>query len=139
GQHQLQHGLLGAVAGLRRREEVVADGRGEGWTEDRQRRAEDEARQIWTFEPLLADGLQQGPAAVEVDPVAFLEVRLGLARDHGGKVKDDVRPAGDQLLRLAGNREVRYHRIDLAREAVRLLRLHDVAQDDPVDRGAGDP
>src|SRR6185436_17977300 len=55
----------------------------------------------------LADRLEQPMCAVEVDAVALLEIRLGLARDDRRQVKDDVRARGDELFRLAGRGQVR--------------------------------
>src|SRR5690606_24626201 len=65
-EEQLADRLLRAVAGERRRKELVADGLGERRPEYRDRRGEDEPGNVGTVaQPLLPDRLEQQPGAVE--------------------------------------------------------------------------
>ena len=106
GQQQLADRLLGAVAGERqRRRSPPGSGSGSGAPKT----AIEEANTSRGRYPSAAraDRLQQRAGAVEVDPVALVEVGLGLAGDHRGEVEDHVRPAVHQPLGRAGRGEVR--------------------------------
>src|SRR5207253_4488456 len=96
-----------------RAEEFVPDRFGKGRAEDRDRGGEHHARLI-----AAADGayrLEEPPRAVEVDAVALVEIRLCLAGDDGGEVKDELRPGGEQLFRLAECRKIRRQAAPLVR------------------------
>src|SRR5579872_6771260 len=108
GKQKFADRLLGAVAQKRRVEKFIADRFGEWRAEYRDRRSEDEARLVAVAgEP---DRIEQHPRAVEIDAIALIEIKLGLARDDRGEMKDHLGAVGDQLFGGAGQREVaRYH------------------------------
>ena len=58
-------------------------------------------------------GFEQCPGAVEVDPVTLVEVRLRLTGHHRREMEDQIGPALDQALGLAGSRQVRGDQLDL--------------------------
>ena len=126
GQQQLCHRLLRAVACQRRAEELVADRLGKRRAEHRDRRGEDDARLVAGADS--ADRLEELARAVQIDAVALLEIRLGLARDDGREMKNDARALGHELVRLALQRQIRGHRAHLERRAGRGLRRDDVVQ-----------
>ena len=116
GEQQLADRLLRAVAGERRAEVLVADRIRERRAEHRDRGSEHHSRLVAVAR--FADRLEEIPRAVEVDAVALVEVRLGLARDHRGEMEDELRPRSDQLLGFARLRQVRHHRAALERHHV---------------------
>ena len=93
GQQQLADGLLGAVAGQRGEVVVVRDRCGQRRTVDRDRGGEHQPGPVAVGGVPGADRLQQVAGAVQVDPVALVEVGLGLPGHHRGQV-DRSRPAG---------------------------------------------
>ena len=60
-----------------------------------------------------ADGIEEKPRPVEIDPVSLLQIGFGLARDDRGKVEDDIGAARHQLLRLSRDREVGCQCLDM--------------------------
>ena len=86
----------------------------------------------------MADRVEERARAVEVDAVALVEIRLGLAGDDGGEVEDDVRAGRDGARRLAGKGEIGRARIELAREAGGRIGRHDIEQGECRDRAAAE-
>ena len=43
----------------------------------------------------MADRLEDVPCTVEIDAVALLEIRLGLAGDDGSEIENDVGAGGE--------------------------------------------
>ncbi len=84
GEQQLADRLLRAVAGERRVAELVADRRRKRRAEHGDRRGEHHARLVPVAD--FPDRLEQVARAVEVDAVAFLEVRLCFAGNDGRQV-----------------------------------------------------
>ena len=116
--------------------EIVGDRVGKRRAEYRDRRREDHARGIVVAERL--DGVEQPSRAVEIDPVAFVEIRLGLAGHDGREVEDHVGPRGDQRCGDAGPGKVRGERLDVERRVGRLGRCDNVDQCRLVDRLAAE-
>src|SRR5207247_2186330 len=81
GEQQFGDRFLGSVAGQRRIDVVVGNPGREGRAEDGDGRRKHHPRLVGSIEAFGADGLEQLTAAVEIDPVAFVEIGLGLARD----------------------------------------------------------
>ena len=52
------------------------------------------------------------PRAVEIDAVALVKIRLRLAGDDGGEVKDEIGPGGDDGFRRAGGGKVAHMGVD---------------------------
>src|SRR5690606_26412322 len=57
----------------------------------------DKPRPILRPLPYIANGFEEVPHAIEIDPVALLEVGLSLAGNNGGKVEDEIGAAPQQL------------------------------------------
>ena len=81
----------------------------------------------------MADGVDQISRAVEIDPVALVELGLGLAGDDRGEMKDHLGPTGNQRRRGAGIGKVGRHDLDRDRRICGLGGRHHVLQ-----RHAGD-
>src|SRR5262245_6117898 len=96
GEQRLADRFLGAVGGERREMEVVGDRRGKRRPEHRDRGRVDEPGPIAVAG--RADRLEQCAHAVEIDPIALVEVELGFARDHAGEMEDHVGTETDELL-----------------------------------------
>jgi hypothetical protein len=111
--------------------ELVGDGVREGCAEHGDGGGEHHAGPVAVADG--PDGLEQGAGAVQVDAVALVEIGLGLARDDGGEVEDDVRPLRDEPLRLARPRQVGRPNLDRERRSGRGLRGDHVGE-----RRAGD-
>ena len=143
GKQELADRLLRAVARERGQEELVADRLRKGRTEHSDRGGEDDAGLVAVAD--LADRVEQVARAVEIDPVALVEIGLRLAGYDRSEVEDQVGAIGDKLLRLARRGEIRNPRLDLERRAGRDLRRHDVVQRQLFDGGlaeapvAGEP
>src|SRR5690349_2514240 len=89
----------------------------------------------------LADRVEQRAHALEVHPIALVEIDLGLAGDDAGEMEDRVGPGRDELFGLARRREIAGHDVDrgqrLAPRGWRRLRpAHHVVQRELVDRDA---
>ncbi len=63
-----------------------------------------------------ADALEQRARGVEIDGVALVEIRLGLARDSCCEVKDDVGAVSEKAGRGTGIGKVRRDRVGLSGE-----------------------
>src|SRR5215211_6265602 len=104
GQKQLTHRLLRAIARKRRQKEFIPDRLRERSAENGDGGREDKS---WLVSiPDGADGIEQKPGTVEIDPVALVEIGLGLAGNDGGKVEDDIGTTCNELLRLSRNGEI---------------------------------
>ena len=106
GQQQFADRLLRAVAGERRQVEMLRHRVGQGRAENRAGRGEHDARAISIGQMRDADRLEERAGAVEVDPVALVEIDFGLGRDDGGEVEDDAGACRDQRLGRAGQGKV---------------------------------
>ena len=84
------------------------------------------------------DGFEQRPGAVEVDPIALLEVRLGLAGHHGRQMEDQIGPTRHQTLGLPRCSQVGGHQLDLTGGACGLLRRNHIGQGQSLDGTAPD-
>ena len=106
---------------------------GERRAEYRDRRCIDELRPIAVAG--RAHRLQQGARAVEIDPIALVEIELGLARDHAGEVEDHIgtrrRPPCSPRPWLRGRRST--HSTSPEKPAG-AAGAHDVEQGQLVDR-----
>ena len=131
GDQHLADRLLRAVGGQRRVEELVADLLREWRAEHGDRRGEDQPRFVAAAN--RADGVDQEPRAVEIDAIALIELRLGLAGHDRGEVEDRVRPVHQQRRGGGGIGEVGGDEADRQRRAGRLGRRDHVLQ-----RHAGD-
>ena len=112
-------------------EEFVADLFRERRAEHRDRGREHQPRLVAAAG--VADGVDQVARSVEIDPVALVELGLGLAGDDCGEMKDHVRPMRDQRFRRAGIGKIGSHDAYRDRGIRRLRRRHHVLQ-----RHAGD-
>ena len=74
--------------------------------------------------------------AVEIDPDALLEIELGFAGNHAGKMKNHIRPAGDGGARGGRIGNIGGRAFDFAGEFFRLLRRAHIAEREPLDRPA---
>ena len=135
GEQELTDRLLRAVAGQRCGSEVLRRHVGQRSTEHRDRGGEDQPRSVPVDRVRGADRLEQCTGAVEVDPVAVVEVGLGLTGDDGGQVEDHVRPAGDDPLRRTGYGQVCRPAGRRSTPAGRCVRFHEVDQAEPADLG----
>ena len=88
-------------------EEFVADLFRERRAEHRDRGREHQPRLVAAAG--VADGVDQVARAVEIDPVALVELGLGLAGDDRGEMKDHLRPMGDQRFGRAGIGKIGSH------------------------------
>ena len=83
--------------------------------------------------------------AIQIDAIALFEIGLGLARDNGGQMIDDVRPRRQQPSRSTRHREIDRGAIGGAEETMRGLRRDDIRQRQMTDGRArqtairGDP
>ena len=100
---------------------------GNGAPKTADRRREDHA---WTAGG-ATQGIEQGAGAIDVDPRALVEVRLGLARHHTGQVEYHVGLASDELSSGSGVDQVGDNAF-LARGTSRCR--HDVHQIHRIDR-----
>jgi hypothetical protein len=137
-QQQLAHRLLRAVARLRGEEILVADDVRHVAAENRDGRGENDARPPLAALLLGPDGVEQMAHAVEVDPVALLEVGFRLARHDGGQVINDVRPGGEQAASGPWHRQIDGGAVRRANEPVRRLRRDHIRQRQMPDRGAAE-
>ena len=112
--------------------ELVVDRLRERRAEHRGRGGENQLRVIAATR--LADRFQQRARAVEIDPVALVEIGFRLAGDDGGEVEDHVRAAGDHRLGLSRRGQIRRDRLDLSGESRRRGGLDDVDQHELCDR-----
>ncbi|MNE10204.1 hypothetical protein D3C80_1029060 [compost metagenome] len=128
GQQQFAHRLLRAVTGERRQMEIIGDRIGQGRTDDRDRRGEDDARKITVLLVFKPDGIEQIACTVEVDAIALVEIEFRFAGNDRRQMKNDVRPRGDQLLRLAGQAEIRSKCRGLTCKTGRRFRLNHIDQ-----------
>ena len=110
---------------------VIADHVRQRRAEDCDRRREDDAGTV-----ALADRtrrLEELPRAVEIDPIATLEVSLGLARDHRGEVEDDVWTGRQQTVCGFGDSKVGNDRLGVEGRRRWLRGLDNVDQRDLAD------
>src|SRR5215207_10527354 len=91
GKQKLSDRLLGAVAGERRFVEVLRNGIRKRGAVDSNRGSEDQTRLVTSGGVRRPDGLEQGPSAVEVDPVTLLEFGLSLTRHDRREMEDHIR------------------------------------------------
>src|SRR6266436_3974984 len=126
GQQKFADRLLGAVAQQRRVKELVADRFRKRGAEHRDRRSEYDARLVAAAGK--PDRIEQHPRAVEVDPIALVEIELGLAGDDSRQMEDHIGPIRDQLFGDARNREIAGHRIDRKSRFVGLCGSNHVLQ-----------
>ena len=87
---------------------VVPDRVRERRPENGDGRAEDEPRAVAVHCP---DRVEERSRRVDVDPVALLEVGLGLAGHDSGEVEDDIGPGGDQGAWHVRIRQIRHDRL----------------------------
>ena len=76
----------------------------------------------------VADRLDQMARAVEIDPIALVELGLRLAGDDGREMEDHVRPVGEQAGGGARIGKVGGNHLDRHRRLRRLLGRDDVLQ-----------
>ena len=131
GEQQLADRLLGSIRGQRGEMELVVDRFGKRRAEHGGRGGEHQLGVIALAR--LADGFEQRARAVEIDAVAFVEIRLGFARHHGGEVEDHVGPPRDHGFGLAGGGQIRGDALDFSGESRRLSRGDDIDQHQLVD------
>ena len=125
GQQQLADRLLRAVAGQGRRVILVRDREGQRRADDCDGRGEDHARAVAL---LRADRVEEVPRAVQVDRIALVEIRLGLARDDGGEVEDHVRPVRHHAGTRSRLRQIGRQRRDRATETLGPFRRDQIGQ-----------
>ena len=110
GQQQFADRLLGAVAQQRRMEEFVTDALRKRRAEHRDRRGEHHPRLVAAAgQPYR---IEQHPGAVEIDAIALVEIKLGLAGDDRRQMKNHVGTIRHQLFGGAGYGEVAGYGID---------------------------
>ncbi len=126
GQQQFADRLLRAVGGQRRGEELIADRLRKRRTEHRDRRGEHHPRPIAVADG--ADGIEQKTRAVEIDPIALVEIRFRLARHDRCQMEDHVRPRRHQPFGLTGRRQVALQRHHRTGRASRIRRHHHILQ-----------
>src|SRR4030081_47563 len=85
-----------------------------------------------------ADRFEQRARAVEIDPVALVEVELGLARHHAGEVEDHIRARRQELLGFARVGEIADKNVERRPRLRALLQRligkpHDVVERQLVD------
>ena len=103
---------------------------------DGDRGGENEARPIGAAgKRLLApDRLEQSVGSADIDGVALVEIRLGLAGDHRGEQENDIRPRRSQLGRDVRRRDVEGVERDREGRVLERLRRDDVDEMRVVDR-----
>ncbi len=126
GQQQLADRLLGSVAEQRGMEELVADRVRERRAEHRDRRGEHDPGLVAAANQ--PDRIEQHPRAVEIDPVALVEIELGLAGDDRREMEDHVGTIRDQLFGKTRHREIAGDDIDRKSRLGRGCRRHHVLQ-----------
>ena len=87
----------------------------------------------------MAHGLEDLAGAVEIDPVALLEIRLGFAGDDGRQMEDDIGARGDGASGTAGGRDIGRLDRHLALEARRPRRFDHIHQRQARDRLLAQP
>jgi len=126
GEQEFADRLLGAVTQQRRLKEFVADGLRKRCAEYRDRGSEHDPRFVAAAnEP---DSIQQHPRAVEIDPVALVEIEFSLAGDDRRQMKDHIGPIRDQLCGRTRYGEVGGHGIDRKSRVRRFRRRDHVVQ-----------
>jgi hypothetical protein len=105
-EEQLYDRLLCTVTGQRCSEELVADRFGEWRAEHSDRRGEHQLREIGAVDALQPDRIEQQARAVKIDPVAFLEIGLRLARNDGRQVEYEIGARSNERLCCAGGGEI---------------------------------